>query len=451
MLETKGQSQRSPFILASLFWLLFQIEYLVEFDFRNSNEQTLENVSHLPSASLIDKELPGAEILELPLNHCCGLSSSAIISRAIDVHESYQDKDPTNRRHVPLVMMLHGFPDTSLTFNASIHKHFSEKGFDVVVPTMPGYEPSSIRPLYFVPGIAEDLRLWLQYFNRTTVHIVGHDWGSVVATEGARRFPHMMTTVTLIAVPANVLQGFLVTPRQLLHSWYFFFFQLPLAPLLWLKYGNGVNYLHQSWGNYSSDDIPPVIDDGPTNDPYGESLKAVFYGGNNTAGVLASTISYYRQNFGVLLIWPLLFCMVITGMGTFWGSSCLISLLLFFSLCGLSALASTIWMMILKNTTTALDIFNAVKVSIGQVVESFQLASSLATEFHVPILGIAGLQDQCIMPKLYNISMLQQRHLFHAGMDVVFVPNGSHWVHREWAQGLCSILDKFWDSSATKK
>jgi len=451
MLKTIVGMQRGPLLLAIIFWLLFQVEYLIEIDFGYSIAgHSLENVSHLPSASLIAEALPEAEILELPLSQCCGLSSSAIISWAqtseTGEHE-HNSKDPRNRQNVPLVIMLHGFPDTSLTFGADLHQHFSEKGFDVVVPTMPGYEPSSVRPLYFLTGIAEDLRLWIQYFNRTTVHVVGHDWGSVVATVGAQLYPNMMTTVTLIGVPANLLMGFLGAPRQLLHFWYSFFFQLPIAPLLWLKYADGVNYLHQSWGNYSKYDSPSVIlHDGAVNNPYGASLKAVFQGGKVTEGVLTSTISYYRQNFGALIIWPLLLCLAVPAVGTFARSSWLYSLLLFFTLCSLSTLASIVMMRISENSTTPIDVFNTVRFSLRQFLESLQLASSLTNEIHVPTLGISGLQDQCMLPELYNISMVQQRHLFHAGMDVVFVPDGSHWVHREWTHGLCTTLDQFWES-----
>ena len=63
------------------------------------------------------------------------------------------------------------------------------------------------------------------------MHLVGHDWGAVVAWYVAQRFPDRLHTLTALSVPhpAAFLKA-VATSRQALASWYMLFFQLPWIP-----------------------------------------------------------------------------------------------------------------------------------------------------------------------------------------------------------------------------
>ena len=73
--------------------------------------------------------------------------------------EGQKENDP------PLILLLHGFPDDASTFHAQILP-FATAGFDVIVPVMPGYEPSTAllpSESYSLPALAamlEDVVEW---------------------------------------------------------------------------------------------------------------------------------------------------------------------------------------------------------------------------------------------------------------------------------------------------
>jgi pimeloyl-ACP methyl ester carboxylesterase len=69
--------------------------------------------------------------------------------------------------------------------------------------------------------------------------VVGHDWGAGVAWEFAMRYPELLDRLVILNVPhpARMLRG-LRTWRQLLKSWYMFFFQLPGLPEAAIRAGN---------------------------------------------------------------------------------------------------------------------------------------------------------------------------------------------------------------------
>jgi len=59
----------------------------------------------------------------------------------------------------PLVLMLHGFPDDAATYFAQLAP-LTAAGYDVVVPVLPGYEPSTAglpAAAYSLPSIARAL------------------------------------------------------------------------------------------------------------------------------------------------------------------------------------------------------------------------------------------------------------------------------------------------------
>jgi pimeloyl-ACP methyl ester carboxylesterase len=131
----------------------------------------------------------------------------------------------------PLVVCLHGFPDHARSFRMQ-RPALTAAGYRVVVPTMRGYEPSS-QPAdddYQLLRLAEDVVAWLDALGAPRCHLIGHDWGAVVAYLVAARTPERLDSLTTMAVPhpgRMLRQLWYKRPSQLVLSWYMLFFQLP--------------------------------------------------------------------------------------------------------------------------------------------------------------------------------------------------------------------------------
>lgn len=166
------------------------------------------------------------------------------------------------------VVLLHGFPDTVLTFQAlnralvqqgneqrslpvydKLNAYIYIAGYRTIMPNLWGYEKNTTlhvsKQHFSLDGVAHHLIQLLDELRVKSVHVIGHDWGSVIAQRLAVKYPHRVTSLTVMAVPTDMLYGFLMVPSQLYYSWYMLFFQLPYFPEQWLLNYEGVSYL---WG-----------------------------------------------------------------------------------------------------------------------------------------------------------------------------------------------------------
>jgi pimeloyl-ACP methyl ester carboxylesterase len=133
----------------------------------------------------------------------------------------------------PVVVLLHGFPQRNDSWDAVIDRLTAE-GYRCLAPNQRGYSPGarpSRRRDYRVPELVADLGALLDASGADKVHLVGHDWGAVVAWGAAAEMPTRLATVSPVSVPhpAAFLKSF-VNSRQGLASWYMYTFQLPRIP-----------------------------------------------------------------------------------------------------------------------------------------------------------------------------------------------------------------------------
>jgi len=188
--------------------------------------------------------------------------------------------------HRGLVVLLHGFPDTPDSFRHQLHA-LADAGYRAVAPMMRGYEPES-QPTdgdYSLSALATDVTGWLDQLGATSAHLVGHDWGAVVAFVAGAQCPERFTTITAMAIPpfTRIPGAIARVPRQLLRSWYMNWFQVPfvsdwsvtvrerwLLQRLWRKWSPGLNLDPASW----------------------EAIRRVF----DQPGVVGAALGYYRQN-----------------------------------------------------------------------------------------------------------------------------------------------------------
>ncbi|HSV78543.1 MAG TPA: alpha/beta hydrolase [Ramlibacter sp.] len=131
----------------------------------------------------------------------------------------------------PLVLCLHGFPDTAWSFEPILHS-LAAAGFRAVAVFMRGYAPSAI-PLdgdYRVTTLGRDVIALIDHFGADKAYVAGHDWGAVAAYVAAALRPDRVSRIVTAAVPH--LRRFLLRPGlgQLKRSSYMGFFQLPVIP-----------------------------------------------------------------------------------------------------------------------------------------------------------------------------------------------------------------------------
>jgi epoxide hydrolase 4 len=133
-----------------------------------------------------------------------------------------------------VVVLLHGFPE----FWYGWHKHIeplAAAGFRVIVPDQRGYNLSS-KPQdvasYALTELVSDVIAIADQLGQQKIFLAGHDWGAAVAWSAALLHPQRIAKLAVLNVPhPSVMRRFLSThPRQMLRSWYMFFFQLPWLP-----------------------------------------------------------------------------------------------------------------------------------------------------------------------------------------------------------------------------
>ncbi len=134
----------------------------------------------------------------------------------------------------PVVLLLHGFPEFWYGWHRQIGP-LAAAGFRVVVPDQRGYNLSS-KPsgeaAYALTELDSDVIAIADQLGQEKIFLVGHDWGAAVAWSTALLHPQRVAKLVVLNVPhPSVLRKFLSTRlRQVLRSWYMFFFQLPWLP-----------------------------------------------------------------------------------------------------------------------------------------------------------------------------------------------------------------------------
>lgn len=134
---------------------------------------------------------------------------------------------------VPLVVLLHGFPEFWWSWRHQL-RALASAGFWAVAPDMRGYNESD-KPkgvdAYQIEKLAGDVAGLIRALGRKDAIVVGHDWGGAVAWTFAADHPDMLRRLAILNVPhpLQMLRG-LRRPAQMKKSWYMFFFQLPRIP-----------------------------------------------------------------------------------------------------------------------------------------------------------------------------------------------------------------------------
>jgi epoxide hydrolase 4 len=188
-----------------------------------------------------------------------------------------------------LVVLLHGFPECWYSWRHQL-RALGER-FRVVAPDMRGYnlsdKPKGVED-YRTNRLVDDVTALIRHLGAREAAIVGHDWGAIVAWALAQHYPDYVWKLAALQVPPPAVWGKNLTLRQLLKSWYMFFFQLPKIPEWWISRDDfaGLEKMYRGTarpGTFSDEDI------------------AVLKSAAREPGALTASINYYRANFSGLL------------------------------------------------------------------------------------------------------------------------------------------------------
>ena len=132
----------------------------------------------------------------------------------------------------PVIVMLHGFPETSIMWNPLIERA-TAAGMAAIAFDQRGYSPGA-RPeseqAYVMPELVEDLFSLADSLGVDEFHLVGHDWGAAVAWSAAMLNEARLKSVTALSIPhlAAFAEAIAGDPEQQRRSSYMAVFRTPV-------------------------------------------------------------------------------------------------------------------------------------------------------------------------------------------------------------------------------
>src|SRR6201992_2610429 len=128
----------------------------------------------------------------------------------------------------PLVLMLHGFPDTAHTWD-DLRSRIAAKGYRVVSPFMRGYHPTEIPDRDAdQETLARDAVALVDALGASEAVVIGHDWGASAAYGAAGLGPERVKKLFVLALPHPATLK--PTLKKLWGAWHFVLYKLPGAP-----------------------------------------------------------------------------------------------------------------------------------------------------------------------------------------------------------------------------
>ncbi|MGA7050004.1 MAG: alpha/beta hydrolase, partial [Mycobacterium sp.] len=128
----------------------------------------------------------------------------------------------------PLVLLLHGFPDTAHTWD-ELRPRIAAKGYRAVSPFMRGYAPSGIPDRDTdQETLARDALALIEALGASEAIVIGHDFGAAAAYGAAGLGPDRVRKLITIAIPHPA--ALKPSPKKLWGVRHFAIYKLPGAP-----------------------------------------------------------------------------------------------------------------------------------------------------------------------------------------------------------------------------
>jgi len=137
-------------------------------------------------------------------------------------------KQPVKKTDNPLVLMIHGFPESWYSWRHQFAP-LAEAGFHAVAPDMRGYgksdKPEEISA-YNQVEVVNDIIGLIPALGYESAVVIGHDWGAPTAWACALHHPDRITAVAALSVPFSPRPE--VPPMQTMRAMFkdMFFYQM---------------------------------------------------------------------------------------------------------------------------------------------------------------------------------------------------------------------------------
>jgi pimeloyl-ACP methyl ester carboxylesterase len=184
----------------------------------------------------------------------------------------------------PLVMLLHGFPDTANTWSHQMPA-LAAAGYRVVAPFLRGYHPTQVPDGGFFDKatlVADVAALIRTLGGWQPVHLVGQDWGAIISYALLAAHPELVRRAVVMAVPHPVeVAKSMLNAKHAHRSFHWWFFQLPKLPERGIPADDYafIDYLWAYWTSPGFEDAEHIA-----------GIKRMLA----EPGVLAATLGYYR-------------------------------------------------------------------------------------------------------------------------------------------------------------
>ncbi|HEX7353293.1 MAG TPA: alpha/beta hydrolase [Mycobacteriales bacterium] len=206
-----------------------------------------------------------------------------MIERAVDLAEAtfaYLEDGPADG---PPVVVVHGFPDSPYSWKGVIAA-LAADGHRVLAPFLRGYAPTAVPAdgRYQTGQLAADVRDLVLATTDGPVDLVGHDWGAPAVYGAANLLGDRCRRVVGLAVPPALGGESLFSYAQAKRSFYMFFFQLPVDPVV---AAGDFAFLDGLWDDWTM----PATDSAAARAAVKECLRE--------PANLAAALGYYRALF----------------------------------------------------------------------------------------------------------------------------------------------------------
>ena len=203
-----------------------------------------------------------------------GLTHHHIVANGLRLH--YVAAGPQDG---PPVLLLHGFPEFWRAWERQIGP-LARAGLRVIVPDLRGYnlseKPAGVAA-YRLSTLQRDIAGLIRALGYERAHVVGHDWGGIIAWALAIRQPEVVRRLVILNAPhPGAARRALRRPAQWRRSWYILFFQLPWLPERFL----------QRFGRWALRGVNP--------DAYTPRDLALYHEAWDQPGAATAMINYYR-------------------------------------------------------------------------------------------------------------------------------------------------------------
>lgn len=162
----------------------------------------------------------------------------------------------------PLVLLLHGFPDTAYSWQ-ELGPQIAAAGYRVVAPFLRGYAPTAIPDVDTdSEQLGRDVLALIAALGAARAHIIGHDWGAEAVYAAVALGPERIERAVTIAIPHRSAMRYM--PALLWIGRHFATLRMPGAERRFAADDYAmVEVLFQRWSptwRYTAEDLDPVKD-----------------------------------------------------------------------------------------------------------------------------------------------------------------------------------------------